>query len=220
MKHKSGTIEIDAFITRVFEPEGDGPFPVILLNHGWTGDENSMSIFAEKLSPHSLIISPRGLHTSKHPELGGYSWVERPSGKWSWLEDFAPSVGALNKLMDALSIRYPQAVFSKFRIAGFSQGAALSYAYALMNPHRVDKLASLSGFLPTQSEALIATHPLKNIPILIGHGTKDEIVPIEMAYAAEKLLIEAGAIVNMCESDVGHKLGGECFRKFREFMDS
>ena len=71
MELETRTIEINDWVLRVREPEGDGPHPVVLLIHGWTGDENSMWIFASRLPEHYLLIALRGLHEAP---IGVYSW--------------------------------------------------------------------------------------------------------------------------------------------------
>lgn len=211
-------LDVDQFVIKAFIPEGDGPFDVILLNHGWTGDENSMWIFGSQIFPDQIMIAPRALHLSNHPKYGGYSWVERTTEAFSTFDDFKPAVETVNQLISDLAEQLPQGDFSEFSVAGFSQGAALSYVYSLVYPERVKKLASLAGFMPKGVNAIVAAKPLRDLPVLIAHGTADEAVPIEQAYEAEELCTQAGALVQMCVSDVGHKLGGNCMRSFKEFM--
>jgi phospholipase/carboxylesterase len=102
-------------------------------------------------------------------------------------------------------------------MVGFSQGAAFSYAFALDNPQRVDRLASLAGFLPSEADHLA---PLSSIPIFVAHGTEDETVPVCMARSARSSLEAAGVKVTYCESETGHKLGANCAKQLRKFFES
>lgn len=211
------TINIDEWTLKIHQPEGPGPHPVFLLIHGWTGDENSMWVFGSQLSSEAIIITPRAPYLSNHPKYAGYSWNERKTGEWSSLDDFLPSIQALDDLLEKLE-KQLNGDFSSISLVGFSQGTALSYGYALLHLDRIQRIAGLAGFAPENFEKKISSSPLQDIPIYIAHGTLDETVPIEKAHTAKELLIQAGAIVTYCESEVGHKLGANCFRGFKDFM--
>jgi phospholipase/carboxylesterase len=204
-------------IGKIRQPEKAGPIPVTLLLHGWTGDENSMWVFASHLPVNHLVIAPRAPYLSTHAERGGYSWTERRSGEWPWLDDFLPSTNQMKQLLVELARSY-EGDFSRIDIAGFSQGAALAYAFALLNPDRVRRVAGLAGFLPERCEDKIQEEPLAGIPLFMAHGSRDDIVPVSKAQRAAEMLAQAGAHVSFCESDVGHRLGSDCFKAFQQFM--
>lgn len=213
MNNDSKVIHISEWTIRIREPEGAGPHPLILLLHGWTGDENSMWIFASRLPDDALLVAPRGLH--KTP-LGGYGWHPHRLGAWPDLNAFEPAIHALLDLMTAEN--FPQADFSRMRMAGFSQGAALTYAFALEHPERVVSFAGLSGFMPQKAEPLITDHPLQGKQVFVAHGTQDELVPVARARQSVGQLGEAGAQVTYCEDDVGHKLSATCFHGLQDFF--
>jgi len=213
MNNDSKVIQIHEWTTRIREPKGAGPHPVILLLHGWTGDENSMWIFAGRLPGDALLVAPRGLHDTP---LGGYGWHPHQLGAWPDLSAFEPAIQALLDLMTAEN--FPQADFSRMHMAGFSQGAALTYAFALEHPERVASFAGLSGFMPQKAEPLITDHPLQDKRVFVAHGTQDELVPVARARQAVGQLGEAGAQVTYCEDDVGHKLSATCFHGLQDFF--
>lgn len=214
MADQPETLEVDGWVVRVRRPPGEGMHPVILLNHGWTGDENSMWVFASRLPKDAILVAPRAPFRSA---LGGYSWAESRGSAWSRLEDFRPAVESYLRLLENLP-EHLDADFSKVSLVGFSQGGAFSYSFALLHPGRVTRLAGLASFMPQEAEETIAQHPLKGLPIFVGHGQRDELVPVEMARQAVRKLEAAGAQVNYCETDVGHKLGADCFRAFKDFF--
>lgn len=189
---------------------------VIFLIHGWTGDERSMWVFASRLPKNAQLVAPRAPYVSNHPQFGGYSWVEQRAGEFSRLETFGPALASFDQLLDELASRYPDADFSRLSFAGFSQGAAFSFAYAMHHPDRVAQLAALAGFLPTGGESQLAA--LAGLPVFIAHGTKDETVPVSMAREARLALEAAGANVRYCESDTGHKLGANCATELSAFF--
>lgn len=210
-------LDIAGCTLKVRRPPGAGPHPVIFLIHGWTGDERSMWVFAPRLPAGALLIAPRAPYVSHNPEYGGYSWVERHPDSYSPLPAFDSALDAFDTLLAALPAELPGA-FERLSLVGFSQGAALSFAFALRHLGRVGRLASLAGFLPSESESALAAGGLAGKPVFIAHGTRDERVPIGMAHAARDQLQAAGAAVTYCESDTGHKLGANCARGLESFF--
>jgi phospholipase/carboxylesterase len=214
MENTVKTRRIDDWVINFRAPAGDGPHPVMLLLHGWTGDENVMWIFTPRLDPRYLILAPRGLYPAPQ---GGYGWHPHQDASWPRVEDFRPATAAL---LDLLSPRnFPNADFSRLNAMGFSQGAALTYTLALENPERVRALAGLAGFLPEDAESLAQSRPLAGKPVFVAHGTRDERVPVERARQAVEFLQQAGALVSYCEEDVGHKLSAACFRAMENFFE-
>jgi phospholipase/carboxylesterase len=103
-------------------------------------------------------------------------------------------------------------------LLGFSQGAALAGALTLIYPRRVRSLGLLSGFLPTAINANPADNSLNGLRVFIAHGTLDDRVPIRHARQAAATLQKAGAQVEFCEANVGHKLGLPCFKALESFF--
>lgn len=206
---------------RVRAPEGEGPFPVFLLLHGWTGDEKSMWIFSSRLPDNTLMIAPRGIYDTR---LGGYGWYPQEkriglpaeTGEWPHMDEFKPAIDGLFELLS--SDNFPRADFANLHLVGFSQGAALMYALALLHPEKFVDFAGLSGFMPDGAEDVINNHPLGGKRGYVTHGTEDELVPVAKARHAVEVLENAGAKVAYCEEDVGHKLSATCFRGMQEFF--
>ena len=107
---------------------------------------------------------------------------------------------------------------SQFDVIGFSQGAALTNAIALLYPERVRRAGVLSGFLPAESEFSIEKRPLNGKPIFVAHGTLDEMVKIEYARQSVEMLERAGASVTFYEDEVGHKLGANGLHELEEYF--
>jgi phospholipase/carboxylesterase len=192
------------------------PARLLLLLHGWTGDENSMWVFVRNFSSDYWIIAPRAPYAA---EPSGYSWrtpqIEHRG--WPSLEDFHSSADALIALVDDYATQN-QIDASQFDMMGFSQGAALTNAIALLYPERVRRAGVLAGFLPTESESLIEKRPLKGKPFFVAHGTLDEMVKIEYARQSVEMLERAGACVTFYEDEVGHKLGANGLHKLEEYF--
>jgi phospholipase/carboxylesterase len=213
MENNLQVIQAGEFTLRQRMPSGEGTHPVLLLLHGLTGDENVMWVFTNRLDDRYLILAPRGLHQAP---TGGYSWQMNSREGFARIEDLRPAAEALVRLLRPE--HFPHADFSRLRAIGFSQGAALTYTLALMQPQLVDAFTGLSGFFPEGAEALIDGKPLQGKSAFIAHGTQDITVPVELARHSVDLLEAAGAQVTYCEEDVGHKLSAPCFRGMETFF--
>ena len=185
-------------------PPGDPPGPPVLLIHGLTGDERSMAVFAGAFPPGSLLLAPRASHVF---EGGGYSWTE--SVGWPAWEDLAPSAEALAGLIAAVDP-------GPWLVAGFSQGAAVALALAARG-EPLAGVAALAGFLP---EGDLPAGAWTGLRVFWGHGTLDEQVPIERARQGARALRQAGARLDLCETEVDHRLGAACLRALKAWAAS
>ena len=233
-------IAFDNWTLRVRPSQSANP-RLLLLIHGWTGDENSMWVFTRGLSPDYWMMAPRALHAA---ESSGFSWrpprgtIRHGFDKASTssaqrlnpaaqggdfgvpsLESLLPSVEALMLLIDqySASVKLDARQFDLF---GFSQGAAMVNLIGLLYPHRVRKMGVLAGFMPPGVDDLISKRPLVGKNIFVAHGTLDQKVPVDLARASMGLLEQAGAQITYCEDDVGHKLSANCLRALEDYLSS
>jgi phospholipase/carboxylesterase len=214
MKTSIESRQIGEWVVTQQTPTGKGPHPVLLLLHGWTGDETVMWVFTRRMSQRYLMISPRGIF--KTP-TGGYGWQSQIQQGASTSSDLRISIDRLIQLLTPNS--FPIGDFSDLSAIGFSQGAALMFTMALIYPQRIKTMAGLAGFLPDDATDLIINKPLTNKRIFIAHGRLDDKVPVDKARKAVDILSQAGAQVSYCEEDVGHKLSASCFRSMESFFN-
>ena len=211
----SQLIQFDDWTLRV-RPTADQSPRLLLLIHGWTGDENSMWVFARDLPAYYWMVAPRAPFVT---QPGGYSWRQNQTeliGN-ATIDMFVESAEALIKLVDAylVSAKIEARVFD---VVGFSQGALMSSLLAFLYPERIHKTGILAGFVPSGLDELIAKRTLAGKPFFVTHGTRDETVSIDRARASIEILERAGAQVTYCEDDVGHKVSITCLRAMREFL--
>jgi phospholipase/carboxylesterase len=209
-------IEFNGWTLRTQSSESASPKLLVLI-HGWTGDENSMWVFTRRFSRDYWIFAPRGPHQS---DSTGFSWrppQEETFGRPS-LELLRPSAEALLKLIDeyAASVKVDA---QQFDMIGFSQGGAVVNALGALYPQRVRKMGVLAGFVPYQMDNVLEAKPLAGKNIFVAHGVQDQIVPIERARDSIELLEKAGATVTYCEDEVGHKLSSKCLRALEAYLE-
>jgi len=186
---------------------------IMLLLHGWTGDENSMWIFTPRIPEDYLILAPRGITKTS---FGGYGWENVRFDGWPKAADFHNAIRGLFELVDMID--FPDLDSREIDVMGFSQGGALGCTMSLQYPERIGKLASLSGFIPEGLGDEIANRRLKGKKLFVAHGTRDNMVSLDKARTAVRDLKLAGSDVIYCEEDVGHKLSAGCFRAMDDYF--
>ena len=212
---KSELIEFNGWTMRVRPSSSENPRLLVLI-HGWTGDENSMWVFTRKLPSDFWIIAPRAPHRA---DPQGFSW--RPPQKLTFgrpsLDMLLPAAEGLIRLIDeyaaSVKVDAPQ-----FDVMGFSQGGAMTNVVGLIFPQRIRKMGVLAGFVPSGLDDYIAQKPLSGKNVFVAHGTQDEMVPIDRARASMDLLEQAGATITYCEDEVGHKLSSNCLRALETYL--
>jgi len=202
------------------------PSRVLLLLHGWTGDERSMWQFTRNLPMDYLIIAPRAPYPAL-ADKGGYSWREIKPGTWGspTLAELEFSADKLLSLVDALArndagfgLDSDKRAFVGFDTIGFSQGGALALTLAVLYPKRVNNIGVLSGFVPPGVDALLRPALLDGMRFFWAHGTKDEMIPFQRGVDAIKILKNAGADIHLCQAEIGHKVSKNCRDALKDFL--
>ena len=237
-------IEFENWTLRIRKTTHPAP-RLLLMIHGFTGDENSMWVFGRDLPSHYWIVAPRAPYVA---QPNGYSWRPNQSeliGSPTF-DMFVPAAEALIKLVDAYQLSacpepsrraglvpssieglVPSSIEGldasperrrRIDVLGFSQGAAMSNLLAFLYPYRIRKTGILAGFVPSGLDELVAKRPLSGKPFFVTHGTQDKMVTIDRARASIEILERAGARVTYCEDEVGHKVSLTCLRALRDFL--
>jgi phospholipase/carboxylesterase len=206
---------LDGWILRIRKQTGSEMPPVLIALHGYTGDEHSMDVFTSRLPENYLVIAPRAPFLAKN----GFSWVYKRSSGLPAYDDFSYAGGELTRRMKSW-FEYLKITPVSIDLVGFSQGAAFCLFLINQYPAIFRLAAILSGFLPATS----STNPfIGNIigkKIFVAHGLNDDTIAVAAAQSFIPLLEEAGAKVNFCEEEVGHKLGPICFNGLKEFFNA
>jgi phospholipase/carboxylesterase len=208
-------IQFGDWTMRVRKSKSANPRLLVLL-HGWTGDENSMWIFTRGLPSNYWMIAPRAPHAA---DPSGFSWRPPQVSTFGWpsLETLLPAAEGLIKLIDEYTASVKLDA-RQFDLMGFSQGAAMTNLMGILHPGRIRKMGVLAGFVPAGLEDLIAQKPLAGKNIFVAHGTHDQMIPIDRARASMAFLEQAGAQITYCEDEVGHKLSANCLRSLETYL--
>ncbi len=99
-------------------------------------------------------------------------------------------------------------------LAGFSQGAAMTLHVGLRYPEPLAGLLALSGYLPlADSVAEERSAANQGTPILLAHGTDDDVVRPSRGRDARGRLLALGYAVAWREYPMGHEV---CWAEIRD----
>lgn len=202
------------WILKVHPPIRTDSNRVLLMLHGWTGNETVMSVFGQKASLDYWLLSPRG--PVKTP-TSGFGWLPVVSGQHAEFTDYLAVIDELDRQV-VHWLGFHKIATSTVDVMGFSQGGAVALTYLLRYPERIDRTACLAGFLPQGRGITVKPGSLTGKQVLIAHGSLDETIPILMASQSAQFLQKAGAEVTLCQDAVGHKLGPICYKGLEAFF--
>jgi phospholipase/carboxylesterase len=191
---------LDGLAHRV-RPAAGEPAGALVLLHGRGADENDLFGLLDLLDPRRRLVgfTPGG-PLSLPP--GGRHWYVVPRVGFPDPDTFFASLAALEAFVDATGVPLERTV-----IGGFSQGTAMSHALALRAGRpRPAAVLALSGFIPTVPGLELDLDARAGMPVAIGHGTADPVIPIDFGRDARDRLVAAGADVTYHESPMGHSI--------------
>ncbi|HTM63932.1 MAG TPA: dienelactone hydrolase family protein [Gammaproteobacteria bacterium] len=92
-------------------------------------------------------------------------------------------------------------------LAGFSQGAVIATLTGILFSERLAGVIALSGLLPNAEPIINQGSPAnRNLPIFMGHGTQDQIVPLVFGEAAHQILVKANYPVEWHTYPMAHSV--------------
>lgn len=201
--------------------------PVLVLLHGLGSNERDLMELAPELDSRLLVVSIRA---PIEVGYGGYAWFDV---RWDSAGIHAdPSqalagrdllIATLKALPESLGVKT-----SRMLLGGFSQGAMMSLGVALIEPDLVAGVLSMSGrllpqFLPPEAEDQVQrpsakTCTLTDLPVLVQHGTRDDVLPVQGSREIRDFLANAGCDVSYHEYPMAHEISYESLRDIREWI--
>jgi phospholipase/carboxylesterase len=198
---------------RVREPAGE-PAGALVLLHGRGADEHDLFPLFDLLDPQRRLlgIAPGG-PLALPP--GGRHWYRLGGIPTPDPATFLGSAALLAELVDGLPFAAGRVV-----LGGFSQGAVMSFALALgPGRPRPAGVVALSGFLPRVEAWPLTVEGLEALPVAIGHGSLDPVIPVAFGREARDTLTRAGADVLWRESAVPHTIDPQLLPELQTFLE-
>lgn len=105
-------------------------------------------------------------------------------------------------------------------LAGFSQGGVIALQCGLRYPKPLAGIIALSTYLPL-ADTLPSERTSVNqeIPVFIGHGTRDEVIPVAWARNSRQILKQHGYTTEWHEYAMGHSVCPEEVRDIALFLE-
>lgn len=193
--------------------------PLLLMLHGYGSHEQDLFSMAPMLNENCLIVSARAPISLP---WGGFAWYEidfdNRGSKMSNIDQAKDSMQLILSFIDEVHEAYGTDR-SKTHLFGFSQGCILSYGLALTHPSKFQKILGLSGYIlkdiiPAQFKASELAH----LDVFASHGTQDEVLPVDWARNAMKVLEKLNVSHQYREYPMGHGVSPECFEDLKKWM--
>ncbi len=182
------------------EAEGEAQGALVLL-HGRGASEHDLYPLLDLLDPDRRLLglTPRGPLTFDY----------MPGCHWYRLGGIpTPDPATFDATFAEVATWLGELPFAAERIVlgGFSQGSVMAYALGLGEDRATPAaLTCFSGFLP-QVPGFRLDLERKLPPVAIGHGTYDDVIPVEFGREAKTALEAAGAEVLYREAPMAHTI--------------
>lgn len=196
---------------------GPNPKGTVIWMHGLGADGwDFVPLVRELPLPEGLVLRFVFPHAAERPVTINNGYVMR-----AWYDI---SMQDLGRLPDEAGIRQSQksieaiikrevergVASDKIILAGFSQGGAIALQTGLRYADEIGGIIALSTYL-TLDESLDreAAAANKRVPILMVHGTQDDVVPLSLAQASRARLEARGYNVEWHDYPMPHSLCAE-----------
>jgi phospholipase/carboxylesterase len=193
-----------------FEPGTDASAPPLLLLHGTGGDENDLIPLAQKLSPGSALLSPRG-DVSEH---GARRFFARLAEGVFDPAEVTRRTQALADFVTAAAKQY-RLDLNRLTAVGFSNGANAAAMLLLLRP---ETLAAGILLRPMVVLEPSAAPDLSGKRVLLSAGNVDPIVPADHPARLAAILRRAGADVTLRSHAASHGLVPGDYAAARDFL--
>ena len=108
---------------------------------------------------------------------------------------------------------------SRILLIGFSQGAAMVLSGGLRHARRLAGIAALSGYLPLDQKLITERSPANaDVPIFIGHGSVDPVVPQMLGMLARDFLRGLGYTIDWHGYPMAHQVCAEEIADLRRWI--
>jgi phospholipase/carboxylesterase len=189
----------------LYRPAAGDPEGALVLFHGRGADERDLFPLLDLLDPERRLLGVTARGPLSLPPGGAHWYVVRRVGypdPETFHATYPQLAGWLDELLAEHYIPHERAV-----LGGFSQGTVMAYALGLgARRPRPAGILALSGFIPEVEGFQLDLDKAAGLPVAIGHGEHDPVIPVEFGRDARDRLREAGADVTYRESPMPHAI--------------
>ncbi|HEY2090634.1 MAG TPA: alpha/beta hydrolase [Thermoanaerobaculia bacterium] len=190
----------------------DAELPLVIVMHGRGADANDLADVAPYLDHGYRFLFPNAPKPFEmYPGMSfGFTWFD---GWPAEPESFRESRTFLLDFLDKALEQYPTPP-GKVITCGFSQGGMMALDIGFRTERPIAGIVCMSAGLNEED-----LPPFKrDIPVLVVHGTDDDVVRVLDARRTRAILEEHGIDTAYHEFPMGHHVTEESLRVVRDFM--
>ncbi|HYC60232.1 MAG TPA: dienelactone hydrolase family protein [Thermoanaerobaculia bacterium] len=188
--------------------------PMVVMIHGRGADMNDLADLAPMLD---AAGGCRFVFPNAPKPFEAYPGMAMG---WTWFDGWPPKHASVVEsrcemldFLDEITQKYPT---SALIVSGFSQGALMALDSGLHTTQKVTALMAMSGGLYENDLPDLVSR--KGLPVFIAHGSADDVVPVNYARRARRVLEEAGLDVEYHEYPMGHQVAAEEAADVKAFL--
>lgn len=178
---------------------------LVLIFHGYGADGNNLIGLGsawQGLLPQTAFVAPHGIEPYADFSLGRQWFSLRARDLEGILTGLLKTLDAITQMIEEYATHY-NIPLKEVALVGFSQGAMVALSQAI---YGIDACAGVVSYA-----GVFRHHPNqepKNLPpILLIHGTEDQVIPKEALQIAKDALTDLGASpLSILEPDIDHTI--------------
>ncbi|RNL51501.1 alpha/beta hydrolase [Arthrobacter oryzae] len=194
----------------VYTP-GEADAPVLLMLHGTGGNEHEIASLAAELHPGAGVLAPRG----QVQEHGMLRWFRRHGEGVFDVDDVIARAADLADFLTAAREHYSLAGRPVVAV-GFSNGANIALATAMLHPKAVGQVVAFSGMYPLGDREGAAD--LVGSRFLILNGETDPMAPLTSVNTLITALRQHGANAEQILRPGGHGIAQTDLAAAKEWL--
>lgn len=191
----------------------DAEIPMVIVMHGRGADANDLADIAPAIDRAGARFvfpnAPKPFEPYRGMTFG-----------YTWFDGWPPAPGTIEetralilRFIDEITARYPTPP-GKLILAGFSQGALMALDVGFRTKQTLAGIVAMSGALYEDE-----LPDFKPIPVLIVHGVDDEVIPVNNARRARRVLEDHGVEPEYHEFAMGHWVTNESIAAVADFVE-
>lgn len=193
------------------EPQQGPATSLIMLLHGYGANGADLIALADMWAPRlprAAFVAPDAPESLPFAGAGGYQWFDLsqrdPSALWRGVTG---ARAGLERVIAAELARYRLGV-ERLALVGFSQGTMMALHVAPRLAAAPAAVVGLSGVIAGGER--LAGEITARPPVLLIHGSEDEVIPVDAIHMTREALAEAGVAVEWhIRPGLGHGIDEE-----------
>ncbi len=185
--------------------DADASLPLVFVLHGRGADANDLADLAPLIGGSFRFLFPNAPKPFEvYPGMSyGFTWFD------GWPAERNSIVASRKLLLEFIdeALRRFATPAGKVVISGFSQGGLMSIDAGFRTDAELAGIVVMSGALYEEDAPNFSTR--NGLPVFMGHGLVDDVIPINEARRARRVLEEQGVDVEYHEYPIGHHVSEE-----------